>query len=123
MISQGTDSISVYFSKLRNLWDEFDSMVPPPCGCARSKNFIEFMEKQKVLKFLMGLNDNYEQARSQILMTSPTPSINKAYAMLIERESQRFVANTSTVGVKVDLAALLAGEGGNYQNYQKQKRN
>ncbi|XP_075091930.1 uncharacterized protein LOC142172064 [Nicotiana tabacum] len=82
-ITHGTDNVSVYFSKLNNLWDEFDSMVPPPCDCARSKNFIEFMQKQKVLQFLMGLNDNYEQARSQILMTSPTPSINKAYAMFV----------------------------------------
>ncbi|XP_070049639.1 uncharacterized protein [Nicotiana tomentosiformis] len=82
-ITHGTDNVSVYFSKLNNLWDEFDSMVPPPCDCAGSKNFIEFMQKQKVLQFLMGLNDNYEQARSQILMTSPTPSINKAYAMFV----------------------------------------
>ncbi|XP_075101989.1 uncharacterized protein LOC142177399 [Nicotiana tabacum] len=122
-ITQGTHSVSVYFSKLKYLWDEFDSIVPPPCDCAISMNFIEFMQKQKVLKFLMGLNDNYEQARSQILMTSPTPSFNKAYAMLVERESERSVANTSTVGEGIDLAALLAGKGGNYQNYQKPKRN
>lgn len=77
-ITQETDNISVYFTKLRNLWDEFDNMVPPPCDFARSRNFIEFMQKQKVLQFLMGLNKTYEQARSQILMTSPTPSINKA---------------------------------------------
>nr|XP_016496544.1 PREDICTED: uncharacterized protein LOC107815474 [Nicotiana tabacum] len=41
-ITQGVDSVSLYFSKLRNLWDEFDNMVPPPCDCAKSKNFIEF---------------------------------------------------------------------------------
>ncbi|XP_070008521.1 uncharacterized protein LOC142162233 [Nicotiana tabacum] len=122
-ITQGTYNVLVYFSKLKNLWDEFDSIVPPPCDCSRSKNFIEFMQKQKVLKFLMGLNDNYEQARRQILKTSPTSIINKAYAMLIKRESQRSVANAFVVGEGIDLVALLTGKGGNYQNYQKPKRN
>ncbi|XP_075091715.1 uncharacterized protein LOC142171897 [Nicotiana tabacum] len=42
-VSQGTDSVSIYFSKFRNLWDGFDSMVPPPCDCARSKDIIEIM--------------------------------------------------------------------------------
>lgn len=29
-ISQGTDSISVYFPKLKELWSEFDAMTPSP---------------------------------------------------------------------------------------------
>ncbi|XP_016444982.1 uncharacterized protein LOC107770218 [Nicotiana tabacum] len=103
--------------------DEFDNMVPPPCDCARSKNFIEFMQKQKVLQFLMGLNEIYEQARSQILMTSPTPSINKAYSMLVERESHMTVANTMTAGDGNEHAALLAGKYYAYQNYHIPKRN
>ncbi|XP_070025437.1 uncharacterized protein [Nicotiana sylvestris] len=121
-ITQGIDCVSVYLSKLKNLWDEFDSMVPPPCDCARSKNIIEFMQKQKVLQFLMGLNNNYEHARSQILITSPTPSNNKLYSMLVKRESQKLVDNTSVVGERIDLAALLAGKRENYQNHQKPKR-
>ncbi|XP_016507533.1 uncharacterized protein LOC107825216 [Nicotiana tabacum] len=88
-ITQGADSVLVYFSKLRNIWNEFDNM--------------------KVLQFFMGLNKTYEQARSQILMISPTPRINKAYSMLVERESQRSVANIMTAGDVSDSAALLAG--------------
>lgn len=120
IITHGTDSVSVYFFNLKNLWDAFDSIVPPPCDYARSKNFLEFMQKQKVLHFLMGLNGSCEQIHSQIFMTNPMPNINKAYAILIERESQRPVANASMVREEIDLAALLAGKGG---NYQKPKRN
>ncbi|XP_070047514.1 uncharacterized protein [Nicotiana tomentosiformis] len=122
-ITQGADSVLVYFSKLRNIWNEFDNMVPPLCDCAKSKNFIEFMQKYKVLQFFMGLNKTYEQARSQILMTSPIPRINKAYSMLVERESQRSVANIMTAGDVSDSAALLAGKGDKHQNYQRPKRN
>ncbi|XP_070036261.1 uncharacterized protein LOC142167359 [Nicotiana tabacum] len=119
-ITQGNDSVSVYFSKLKDLWDEFDSMVPPPCVCPRSRNFMEHMRRQKLLQFLMGLNKSYEQARSQILMTNPTPTVNKAYSMIIERESQRALTNSSMTGEGTELTALLAGKG---STYQKQRKN
>ncbi|KAK6773412.1 hypothetical protein RDI58_028650 [Solanum bulbocastanum] len=38
---EGTDSISVYFSKLRYFCAEFDSMTPPPRDCTKSKEFVE----------------------------------------------------------------------------------
>ncbi|OIT19622.1 hypothetical protein A4A49_54508 [Nicotiana attenuata] len=57
----------------------------------------------------MGLNEIYEQSRSQIMMTSPTSSIDKAYSMLVERESQRTVANTIIAGDVNKPVALLAG--------------
>ncbi|XP_070031798.1 uncharacterized protein [Nicotiana tomentosiformis] len=61
--SQGTNSISTYFSKLRVLWAEFDSLTPiPGCNCVKSRKFVQFMEHQKLLHFLMGLNESYEQA-------------------------------------------------------------
>nr|XP_016489738.1 PREDICTED: uncharacterized protein LOC107809591 [Nicotiana tabacum] len=115
-ITQGTDNVSVYFSKLRTLWDEFDNMVPPPCDCTKPKNFIEFMQKQKVLQFLMGMNETYKQARSQILMTIPTPRINKEYSMLVERERQRSMANIMTAGDANDSAPFLASKGDMYRD-------
>nr|XP_009783072.1 PREDICTED: uncharacterized protein LOC104231719 [Nicotiana sylvestris] len=42
---------------------------------------------------LMGLNESYSQSRSQIMMMSPIFSINKAYSLLIDQESQRGLAN------------------------------
>ena len=37
----------------------------------------------------MGLNESDSPSRSQILMMSPIPTLNKAYALLIDQESQR----------------------------------
>ncbi|XP_075101990.1 uncharacterized protein LOC142177400 [Nicotiana tabacum] len=61
MISQGTSSIATYFSKLKLLWAEFDCLAPiPGCDCAKSREFVIFMEGLKMLQFLMGLNESYE---------------------------------------------------------------
>ncbi|WMV26985.1 hypothetical protein MTR67_020370 [Solanum verrucosum] len=53
--------------------------------------------KLKLFQFLMGLNDSYVQARSQILLMSPLPSVNQAYAMIVSDESHR--ARVSSAGV------------------------
>lgn len=39
----------------------------------------------------MGLNDAYGQARGNILMMSPLPSMNFAYSFLLQDENQREV--------------------------------
>ena len=89
-LTQGVSSVAVYFSKLKDLWDEFDSIVPPPCcECPTSKDYADGLLRQRLLQFLMGLNDNYSQARSQILMMMPVSTVNQCYAMIIQDESQK----------------------------------
>lgn len=107
---QGNDTIPSYFSRLRNLWDEFASIIPHPCYCFGSKDFSLHLKRQKLMQFLMGLNETYDQSCSQILMIEPIPTINKAYAMLIERESQRSIGSSSISGDGTYMAALMAGK-------------
>nr|XP_009589228.1 uncharacterized protein LOC104086617 [Nicotiana tomentosiformis] len=121
-VNQGTSSISSYFSKLRLLWAEFDSLAPiPGCDCEKSREFVVFMERLKLLQFLMGLNESYEQARSQLLMMIPAPSVNKAYSMLMGRESQRAIAHTSTSVDSHKSDAFVSSSRGSF--HQKSRRN
>ncbi|XP_019267542.1 PREDICTED: uncharacterized protein LOC109244841 [Nicotiana attenuata] len=95
-LNQGTASVSVYFSKLKDLWEEFEALVTfPGCDCAKSRDFVIHLQKLKLFQFLMGLNDSYSQARSQILLMSPMPTVNQAYAMIISDESQKTVAGSA----------------------------
>ncbi|KAH0770678.1 hypothetical protein KY290_014659 [Solanum tuberosum] len=112
--TQGTSPVSVYYSKLKDLWDEFDSIVPPPsCNCAQSKEYIDSMFRQKLLQFLMGLNDNYSHARSQILMMSTPHTVNQCYAMIIQDESQRELSGDHyNIGGQVDSTALFTNRSG-----------
>ncbi|XP_075107039.1 uncharacterized protein LOC142180021 [Nicotiana tabacum] len=86
-------TIADYFSKLKDLWDEFDALMPcPGCPCLESKKYSQHFEANRLLQFLVGLNETYAQARSQIMMMYLVPSINKAYALLVDQESQRSLA-------------------------------
>jgi len=99
-LSQDTSSVSMYYSKLKGLWEEFEALVPiPGCSCEGSKEYSVHHQNLKLFQFLMGLNDSYLQARSQILMLKPIPSVNQAYSMILSDESQRsVVANAGVLG-------------------------
>lgn len=40
-LTQGTATVSSYLSRLKNLWEEFEALVPnPSCTCKKSKEFV-----------------------------------------------------------------------------------
>lgn len=85
---QGNSTISTYYSKLKQLWDEFGALVILPfCSCDSSTTYIAIDQQQKLLQFLMGLNDSYTAIRSQILMINPLPSVSQAFAIISQEES------------------------------------
>ncbi|XP_075095350.1 uncharacterized protein LOC142173624 [Nicotiana tabacum] len=89
--TRGVSSVLVYFTKLTDLWVEYDSIFPPP----PAKDDVEQLQFQRLFQFLMGLNNNFEQARSQILMMPTIPTINQAYAMVIQDKSPRMMTENS----------------------------
>lgn len=108
-MNQGNISVSTYFSKLRLLWDEFDALVPPPsCNCDNSRTYVDHLACLRLFTFLMGLNEVYSHARSQILMMSPLPSVGKAYAMIMADEGQRLAANLHIGNSMPEQMALYA---------------
>lgn len=94
-IQQGTSTIPAYYTRLEILWDEYASMLPPPsCACPISEVTKEHEQTQKVMQFLMGLNESYSTVRSSILLMNPLPTVNITYLMLNQEEKQRGIINT-----------------------------
>lgn len=66
---QGQTSVSVYFTKLKALWEEL-SNFRPQCACGKCcegvKKLESFHQMDHVLTFLMGLNESFAQVRSQV---------------------------------------------------------
>ncbi|KAF7132885.1 hypothetical protein RHSIM_Rhsim09G0014100 [Rhododendron simsii] len=86
---QGQQSISVYYTKLKALWDELSSyhqMVI--CTCGGLENLNKRDEKEKVMQFLMGLNENYGPVRGQILLMQPLPDTRRVYSLVLQQEKQ-----------------------------------
>ncbi|KAJ9557773.1 hypothetical protein OSB04_012387 [Centaurea solstitialis] len=78
---QEGNSVSTYYTRLRSLWDEFHSIFTFPC-CSRNKCTCELgkkitahLEKQQLYEFLMGLDNDFNVTRTQILATKPVPAL------------------------------------------------
>lgn len=80
---QGILSVSTYFSKIHALWKELQEVTPTTScvcgGCACKAN----QQKDHVLSFLMGLNEEFNHIRGQILLMTLFPNINQVYAMIL----------------------------------------
>ena len=89
-LQQGALSVSAYFTELSGLWEELDCYRPVytcacqvRCSCVAARNPPIHREQDYIIRFLTGLNDEYENARSQILMMEPVPSLNKVFSMIL----------------------------------------
>ncbi|XP_070049137.1 uncharacterized protein LOC142178276 [Nicotiana tabacum] len=108
-LKQGTDSVTQYYSKLKDLWDEMDLMIPTSgCDCEENKPFIEKFRNLHLLQFLVGLNESYSHVRSNVLLRSPTLTVNQAYTLAMQEESQRTLGMDNT---DREPLTMLAGRG------------
>ncbi|XP_019229940.1 PREDICTED: uncharacterized protein LOC109210914 [Nicotiana attenuata] len=106
-VRQNIDSVTTYFLKMKDFWDELDILAPlSSCDCEEARPSIEHLKSQCLLQFLMGLNESYSNIRSNILARRPVVTVNEAYAIVTQEESQR------TLGVvdNKEPLNLLAGK-------------
>lgn len=68
-IQQGLDTIHLHFGWLKLLWDEFAAVSNlPNCGCEKYKLHVEHQNNIKLFQFLMGLNETYENVKSNLIL-------------------------------------------------------
>lgn len=111
-------SVAHYFSRLRDLWDEYDAIMPcPGCPWPESMKFSKHNDYQRLLQFLMGLNESYSQPRSRILMMSPILTLTKAYALLVDQESQiNLVSSSPFHSTLIEAATIYSQKGPQFNN-------
>lgn len=93
-LSQGANTISEYFSAMKSLWDEIDRLrTMHVCNCDAMSDLLKYEQDQRLMHFLMGLNEVYVNARGAILMRTNLPKIREVYSILMEEEKQRGISN------------------------------
>ena len=82
---QGMDNVMQYSSKLKAIWREIDYLWPTqnPQSVER-----EYILMQRLFAFLNGLNDVYENVRSQLLHREKLPSLEEAIGAIRQAESR-----------------------------------
>lgn len=100
------------------------------CDCDKSRELVVHLQKLKLFQFLMRLNGVYIQARSQVLLMSPLPIVNQAYAMILSDETHKSVVNNAGIldsnlvmNSKVCDVAMYSRNAEGNGRYQRFKKN
>lgn len=90
---QSSNDIAGYFTKIKSLWmsDALNSSINCLCDCqyGGKRKMAKSTQDERLIQFLMGLNDVYAAGKSNILMLSPLPSVNHAYSLLMQDEKKK----------------------------------
>ncbi|XP_070004341.1 uncharacterized protein [Nicotiana sylvestris] len=84
---------------MKRQWEELNTLsAKSQCSCVCTCGSKEAMHKeeqdQRLIQFLMGLNEVYTIVRGSILMMKSLPSLAQAFSLLIQEEKQReFIPN------------------------------
>ncbi|CAK9158903.1 unnamed protein product [Ilex paraguariensis] len=129
-LRQEQSSISIYFTKLKTIWEELSNYRPNcscgKCSCGGVKNLNNHHQMEYIMSFLMGLDDSFSQVRGQLLLMDPMPSITRVFSLIVQEEQQRrtnssFNSSNSTgtlaFAVKTDVAKSGGSGSQNSQNF------
>ena len=101
-ISQGNFSVMEFFTKIKVVWDELSAVNPLPyctcqkCTCNLAKRILTQQQDQRLMQFMMKLNDHFSAVRGNILMMSPLPNISQAYRLFTQEEIHKELSHSNT---------------------------
>ncbi|XP_075080628.1 uncharacterized protein LOC142166109 [Nicotiana tabacum] len=103
---------------MKDCWDELNILAPlSSCDCEESLPYAVHLIPQRLMQFLMGLNESYSIRRSNLLARRPIVSVNEPYATVSQEESQRLLG---VIDVKKDPLIMLAGR--THQDFKTKKK-
>ncbi|CAL5350327.1 unnamed protein product [Camellia sinensis] len=103
---QGEQTVLQYFTFLTNGWKRLDHLedYKPVCP-TDSVGYKKFIARERVFKFLAGLNMEYDPVRGRVLSMDTLPSLQEAFAYVQNEESRRSAMMSP---VSTDRSALLS---------------
>ncbi|KAM7527350.1 hypothetical protein LguiB_030760 [Lonicera macranthoides] len=90
-------SVSAYYTKLKGFWDELAALDPTQGT---------HTDQQKLMQFLMGLDETFQAVRGQILLMSPLPTVRQAFASIVQEEKQRLLGARTALTEPTSAAAM-----------------
>ncbi|KAF7844141.1 Retrovirus-related Pol polyprotein from transposon RE1 [Senna tora] len=87
---QGELSVPQYFNTLNRYWLQLDMFECPDWKCSEdAETYKKLVEKERIYKFLLGLNKSLDNIRGRILSVKPLPSLREVLSTVRHEESRR----------------------------------
>ncbi|XP_019171217.1 PREDICTED: uncharacterized protein LOC109166783 [Ipomoea nil] len=90
---QGSLIVNEYFAKSNALWQQMNALRPlllcecvPRCSCTLMSRMQKQREEDQIIRFLDGLNEEFESVKSGVLVMEPIPEMEKVLNMTLKVE-------------------------------------
>ena len=125
-IKQVKNSIEVFYGKMISIWKEIDRRIPTPMTCDKDRTTYNLLVQQnRLYQFLVGINENLDKEKRDILNQDPLPSVEAAYAQsrreIIRRNimSGTSTPSTTLTEIRSSLISKRKLENSNFRNEDK----
>ena len=89
-LRQGEMTVTHYYNTLSRFWQQLDVFETMDWECLRdASRYKRIIEKERVFKFLLGLDKSLDEVRGRILGTKPLPTIQEAFSEVRREESRK----------------------------------
>ncbi|XP_031097043.1 uncharacterized protein LOC116001300 [Ipomoea triloba] len=99
-LKQGSLPVNEYYTRARTLWEEMNALrlIPicrcePRCSCELTDQIRKERDTDQVIRFLQGLNEEYNSLKSNVLVLEPLPEVYKVFVMAEKQERQNSLTN------------------------------
>ncbi|XP_019149892.1 PREDICTED: uncharacterized protein LOC109146696 [Ipomoea nil] len=94
-LKQGSFTVNEYYTKCRALWEQMNELRPIPIckclprgSCDLLAEIKSEREVDRIIRFLQGLNDEFNSLKSNVLVLDPLPDIHRVFVMAEKSERQ-----------------------------------
>ncbi|MBN8124842.1 hypothetical protein, partial [Vibrio vulnificus] len=71
-------------------WQQLDILEDIKWHCVDdNKQYKQILEKERIYKFLLGLNKELDEVRGRILSINPLPSVREVFSEVCREESRK----------------------------------
>lgn len=89
-LRQGESTVTEYFNTLSRHWQQLDVYEEVEWKSPEDKKlYNKLVEKDRIYKFLLGLNKELDEVRGRVLGTKPLPKVREVFSEVKREESRR----------------------------------
>ena len=78
-----------YYNLMKSLWQEMDYYQNLQMKCSEDAAMLrKFVDRERIFKFLVGLNIEFDQVRVQVLRKEDLSSINEVFSIIRGKEGR-----------------------------------
>src|ERR1044072_1910570 len=122
-LRQGESTVTEYFNTLSRNWQQLDVYEEVEWKSPEDKKlYNKLVEKDRIYKFLLGLNKELDEVRGRVLETKPLPKVREVFSEVKREENRRKLMLGKSTSASYSENSAMAARANHLRPQQKKNR-